>query len=278
MAANGSRALRVGRALAERASSVNPVGVLSVPAVKAAVPSRYKYAGRRAFLRVAAVANAGSRVSCPCCGRHFRKFARFHGEHDQCPACGSLMRHRALLLFLRDVLRVQVGSAEVLHVGPGPSLRRWLKTLPGVSYLSTDLDPSVADVRADVTALPFDDRSFDLVLCIHVLEHVPDDRAAIRELFRVLRPGGTAVLQLPPSHLEETSEDPAITDPAEREEYFGQFDHVRLCGRDYGDRLEEAGFDVAFVDYVERLDDAIRDEYGLRVGEPFYVCTRPAGA
>jgi SAM-dependent methyltransferase len=246
--------------------------------VKAAIPSRYKYAGRRAFLRLAAVANAGSGVSCPCCGRRFRKFARFHGESDQCPGCGSLMRHRSLLLYLRDVLRVQDRDADVLHVGPGPSLRQWLEAQPGVNYLSTDIDPSVADVQADVRDLPFRDGMFDLILCVHVLEHVLDDRAALRELFRVLRPGGTAVLQVPPSDLEETLEDPDITDPEDRERYFGQFDHVRLCGRDYGDRLHAAGFDVEPVDYVERFDEAERAAYGLRLGEPFYVCTRPAEA
>jgi SAM-dependent methyltransferase len=249
--------------------------LLSVPAVKAALPSRYKLAGRRAYLRVAGVVNAGSRVACPCCGKQMRKFARFHGLHDQCPTCGSLMRHRAMLLHLRDVLDIPQHGGSVLHVGPGPSLSHWLNSLGTVEYLSADINPAVADVQADITSMPFADNSFDYVICVHVLEHVPDDRTAMREMVRVLRPGGTAVIQVPPSDLEETFEDPDVTAPEDRERLFGQYDHVRVCGADYGGRLDEAGFDVVEEDYVTRLTAAERVQYALRVGEPFYVCVKP---
>jgi SAM-dependent methyltransferase len=252
--------------------------VLSVPALKAALPARYKAAARGAFLRVASVLNAGSRVTCPVCDRSFRKFARFHGENDQCPGCGSLMRHRALLLYLRDVERMAESGRELLHVGPGQAIRAWLSSLPQLRYLSVDLNPGVADLRADIRSLPFDESSFDYVLCAHVLEHVPDDRAAIGELYRVLRPGGTALIQVPPSELEETREDAAITDPGERERVFGQHDHVRMCGADYRFRLEEPGFQVEVVDYADELEPAARQRYGLRRGESFYVCLKPATA
>jgi SAM-dependent methyltransferase len=242
--------------------------------VKAHVPARYKRVGRRAFLRLAALANAGSRVECPCCGRRFRHFARFHGMHDQCPGCGALMRHRTLLLLLRDELRVASRRHDVLQVAPAASVRDWLRALPDVRLLSVDLDSSAAELRADVTELPLEGASFDLILCLHVLEHVPDDRAAMQELFRVLRTGGRAVIQVPPSPLAETFEDPSVTTPEERQRVFGQYDHVRICGADYGRRLEEAGFDVEEVDFVERLELETRSRYGLRTGEPFYLCAK----
>lgn len=252
--------------------------VLSVPALKAALPARYKAAARGAFLRTASVLNLGSGVTCPVCERSYRKFARFHGENDQCPGCGSLMRHRALLLYLRDVEQMAESGREVLHVGPGPALRAWLSSLPELRYLSVDLNPDVADLQADIRSLPFEESSFDFVLCVHVLEHVPDDRAGIGELYRVLRPGGTALIQVPPTELEKTLEDASITDPRERERMFGQHDHVRACGADYRLRLEEPGFRVEVVDYADDLEPAARERYGLRPGEPFYVCQKPAAA
>jgi SAM-dependent methyltransferase len=247
---------------------------LSVPALKAALPTRFKQALRGSFLRVTSLLNAGSRVECPVCERHFRKFARFHGANDQCPGCGALMRHRAILLYLRDALLLTESDSDVLHVGPAEAVRRRLSSVPPLRYLSLDIEPGLADVQGDVTDLRFRDASFDFVLCVHVLEHLPDDRAAISELCRVLRPGGNALIQVPPSSLEVTLEDPSVTNPAERERLFGQHDHVRICGADYGDRLAEPGFSVELIDYVAQLEPRDQARYGLRVGEPFYLCTK----
>jgi SAM-dependent methyltransferase len=247
----------------------------SYPALKAALPGRLKLALRQSFLRVSSILNAGSSVSCPCCGSRFRKFARFHGLNDQCPRCGSLMRQRAVTLYLRDVLRVPERGGDILHVGPASSLQGWLVSFPGVRYVSVDLNSPLADIKADITDLPFPDQSHDLIVCLHVLEHVQDDRKAISELFRVLRPGGTAVIQVPPSPFEETLEDPTVTDPSERERRYGQYDHVRLCGSDYLERLEEPGFSVTREDYAGRLNLATRSLYEIHAGEPFYVCVKP---
>ena len=252
--------------------------LLSVPAVKAALPSRYRFAARRAFLRLSAITNVGGRVECPCCGKRLRKFARFHGLNDQCPACGSLMRHRAMLLYLRDVLRVQGRADDILHVGPGAALVRWFGTLDGIRYVTFDLDSPLATVQGDIRKMPFEDQSFDLILCLHVLEHVEDDGTAIRELYRVLAPGGKAVIQVPPSDLDETYEDPTVVAPEDRERVFGQWDHVRICGSDYGDRLRAAGFDVREIDPVAELDDGARARFGLRAGEPFYLSEKPRAA
>jgi SAM-dependent methyltransferase len=251
---------------------------VSVAALKAALPTRLKVFLRRSFLRLSSLANIGSRVACPCCGGRFRKFARFHGLHDQCPSCGSLMRQRAITLYLRDVLNVPETGGQVLHIGPAEAIRRWITAFPSVRYVSADIEPHVADVEADITDLPFRDESFDLLICLHVLEHVEDDKTAIRELYRVLRPGGKAVVQLPPSPFEETLEDAKVTDPADRERLFGQYDHVRLAGADYIHRLEEPGFDVTREDHAATLDLETRNLYAVHAGEPFYVCVKPAAA
>jgi SAM-dependent methyltransferase len=184
------------------------------------------------------------------------------------------MRQRALVLYLRNVLRVAETDQAVLHVGPAACISDWFASLPKLRALSIDIDPGIADVQADVTDLPFEDGSFDLVVCAHVLEHVPDDRRAIAELHRVLRPGSKAVIQVPPSRLRQTFEDFTATTPEARQRLFGQYDHVRICGADYALRLEGAGFEVAEVDYVEELELASRRGFGLLAGEPFYVCTK----
>ena len=249
--------------------------MVSLAGLKAAVPPRYKQAARRAFLRAAAIRNNGSEVCCPCCGRESSHFVRFHGEQDQCPGCGSLMRQRALLLLLRDRFRLHEAGRRVLHVGPSQAVASWFERQKDVDYVSADLDSPIARVRVDATAMPFEDESFDFAVCVHVLEHIPDDRKAMREFFRVLRRGAEAVFQVPPSDLETTHEDPEITDPGERERLFGQYDHVRLCGADYPDRIAEAGFKVGREDYVAGLDMATRARYGLRTGEPFDLCVKP---
>lgn len=245
------------------------------PALKARVPSRYKHAARHAFLRVSSLLNAGSQVECSVCERRFRKFARFHGENDQCPGCGSLMRHRAIVLYVQDVLHLAERRLSVFHVGPAESVRGRLSSLDSLDYLSADIEPGKADIAADITDLQFDAEAFDFVLCVHVLEHVPEDRKAISEMYRVLRPGGTALIMVPPSDLAVTAEDPSVTSPSERERLFGQHDHVRLCGADYKARLEEPGFEVEVVDYPEQLGPETCARFGLRVGEPFYICDKP---
>jgi SAM-dependent methyltransferase len=183
------------------------------------------------------------------------------------------MRQRALLLLLRDRLGLPERGKRVIHIGPSRTVARWFEDQE-VDYVSVDLDSPFVAVQADARDLPFEDESFDVALCIHVLEHIPDDRQALKEMHRVLRPGGRAVLQVPPSDLTETREDPSITDPLERERRFGQYDHVRLCGADYPSRIAEAGFEVERIDYVETLDEDVRERYGLRTGEPFDLCVR----
>jgi SAM-dependent methyltransferase len=214
----------------------------------------------------------GDRVECPCCGRRFRRFLRWGGREDVvCTWCGAFERHRALCVYLRE--RTDLFSAErrVLHVGPEWALERVLRPLRNLDYVSGDLGSARAMERLDVTDLSYPDGSFDVVLCSHVLEHVRDDRRAMSELRRVLRPGGYAILLVPLDVTRaETLEDPSIVTAEARAREYWQADHLRLYGRDFKDRLEEAGFEVSVDRWLWELDGEIRERYRL-AAEDIYV-------
>ena len=181
-------------------------------------------------------------------------------RYAACAHCHSLERHRALWLWLPD--RIPHG-AQVLHVAPEAGITDRLQELP-IDYVSTDLESPLAIRHDDLTALPDPDDSFDVVICNHVLEHIPDDRAAMREISRVLRPGGFAVLQHPIAPQPHTFEDLTVTDPEQRLALFGQEDHVRLYGRDFVDRLIESGFGEAEIVSIEsEIPQRLHARYGL---------------
>jgi len=191
-----------------------------------------------------------------------------------CPRCGAQARHRALWLYLHARTHLFSGKGlRVLHFAPERALGQALAGAPGIEYMSADLEDPAAMEHFDITDIPHPDGSFDVILCIHVLEHVEDDRKAMRELRRILRADGFAIV-LVPLDLDraETFEDPSITDPAERERAFWQADHLRLYGRDFPDRLREAGFDVTVDRWVRGLDSSKMERYGLFPLEDMYVC------
>jgi SAM-dependent methyltransferase len=144
-----------------------------------------------------------------------------------------------------------------------------------LEYVSADIASPLADVWMDLTRAPWRDASFDVIFCNHVLEHIPDDRAAMAELVRILRPGGWAVLLAPYWPEKETIEDPSAS-PEERLRRFMQVDHVRLYGSDYPVRLNEAGFDVESEVYADRVGPTLASRYGLQVGEVLVVGRKPA--
>jgi hypothetical protein len=232
---------------------------------------------------------AGRRFCCPCCGGHFRALRDFRPRggktfvgvraNAHCPRCGSLERHRLLWLFFQRETDLFRSSLRVLCVAPEYLFQKRLRALPRLDYLSIDLDSPLAMEKADITALPYADGSFDVILCNHVLEHIPDDHRAMSELCRVLRPGGWAVLQTPvDKERAATFEDPGVESPEERARLFGQTDHVRIYGRDYPDRLRQAGFAVEEIDYAARLGPEAVEFYSLHYIDDIYYCTRPAQA
>jgi SAM-dependent methyltransferase len=226
----------------------------------------------------------GRRLECPVCGGRFRRMRHGRGRRDvQCPRCGSYERVRALWLFLRDQTDLAGGHRRVLHFAPEPSIAAAIEALPGIEYLSADIEPGVAMEVVDITAIPYPPRSFDAVICSHVLEHVPDDRRAMSEVYRVLRPGGRAYFMQPVDfERAETYEDDSIVAPEERARAFNQHNHVRVYGRDVRDRLEGAGFEVAERRYTEELDRADRARYALQPGDAteredvVFVAAKPA--
>jgi SAM-dependent methyltransferase len=206
----------------------------------------------------------GDAVECPICGGTFARFLPYAGrEGAVCPGCGSGERHRLLWLWLREEDRLR---GDVLAFGPDDATDARLKALPGVRYVSSDIDDTQAMVAADITALPFPDDSFDVILCSHVLEHVEGEQAALAQLRRVLKPDGWAAVLVPVDRsVETTFEDANATTEQQRLERFGQIDHVRLYGRDVAQRL---GAD-AVIDPLARFGAEREARHGLRRQDRF---------
>lgn len=240
------------------------------------IPNSLRTVARGVRRKLRLLANAGSDRHCPLCGRSARSFASAGTPPRKdalCINCGSLERHRLLWLFLQQRPGLmRPGGTRLLHVAPEPCIAGKLREASGPSYLSADL-LSEAMEQMDICDIHYPDASFDAIYCNHVLEHVADDRKAMREFRRILRPDGWAILLVPVT-ADRTFEDPSVTDPKERLRLFGQEDHVRCYGPDYIDRLREAGFDV----YVFLPSDLLSPEeisrYGLgKAAGEICMCT-----
>lgn len=224
------------------------------------------------------LARRASLRTCPICAGEpagFLSYGLPPRKNARCPSCGSLERHRLLWLFLQRETNFFDGSRKkVLHVAPEAVFEPRFAAAPGIDYRSADLhDPQVME-RMDVTDIQHPPGSFDVIFCSHVLEHVEDDRRAMREFRRVLGDNGWAIL-LVPITAEHTFEDPSVTDPGERLRLFGQSDHVRRYGPDYVERLEEAGFTVAVRTAGDVLLPAEAEDFAIPESTgPIYFCTR----
>lgn len=245
---------------------------------KRLVPREYVPRVRHAYSLLRAPCYRGTSVFCPCCGRSFARFADGGAVRRRadarCPGCGALERHRLVWLFVEQRTELFRRHSRVLHVAPEPFLQDRLTCMKNVDYVSGDLDCPWAMVRMDITEIPYDDRSFDAVLCLHVLEHVADDRAAMREVLRILKPGGWAIV-LCPVKGDETFEDATIVSARERRRLFGQDDHVRVYGRDLAQRLQSAGFVVDVIPFARELGDEACRRYGLDASERIYLSRKP---
>lgn len=208
----------------------------------------------------------------PIDGKGFRKFLPYGYENPRenvlSPSTLSLERHRLLWLFLRQHTNFFKDRLKVLHFAPEQAFYKRFRRQSNLEYVTTDLNSPLADVKADICNLPFEDNSFDVILCNHVLEHIPDDQGAMTELYRVLKIGGWGVFQVPQDlNREKTFEDDSITDKRERAKIFGQYDHVRIYGRDYFDRLRKIGFQVEEIDLTNQLTSGEIEKYRLAKGE-----------
>ncbi|NJK39150.1 MAG: methyltransferase domain-containing protein [Oscillatoriales cyanobacterium RM2_1_1] len=228
--------------------------------------------------RIRGLRYQGDAVFCPCCRGQFSQFLPAgvdNRANSECPRCVSRERHRLIWLYLETQTNFFRDRLKVLHIAPELLFQKKFVQMPNLDYISADLDSPLAMVKMDITQIPDQDNTFDVILCNHVLEHVPDDHKAMQELYRVLKPTGWAILQVPIDlNRETTFEDLSITDLAERERLFGQKDHLRWYGRDYADKLRAAGFTVKVDDYVNTLDGATIQHYGLRPDHKIYFCTK----
>lgn len=214
----------------------------------------------------------GNNYTDPIDNKSFKKFLPYGYENQRenvlSPSTLSLERHRLLWLYLKNETNFFTDTLKVLHFAPEQAFYKRFRKLKNIEYTTTDLNSPLADVKADICKLPFKDNSYDVIFCNHVLEHIPDDTKAMQELYRVLKPGGWGIFQIPQELERETTfEDNSITDKKERAKIFGQYDHVRIYGRDYFNKLRSIGFTVEEQDYTNVLSKEDVNKYRLAQGE-----------
>lgn len=214
----------------------------------------------------------GNNFTDPIDGKSYRKFLPYgygkQRENALSPGTLSLERHRQMWLYLKNETSFFIQNLKVLHIAPEQEFLRRFKKMKNLDYTSADLFSPIVDVKADILDLPFENGAFDVIICNHVLEHIIDDKKAMSEIFRVMKKGGWGILQVPMKNsLEKTYEDFSITDPKERQKYFGQYDHVRWYGMDYFDRLKSAGFEVEINYYSQKFSDEEIRRFGLNRNE-----------
>lgn len=235
------------------------------------VPRRYIQMGVHFVMPLVGIYYSGRGVECAVCGARYRRFLSYGyvtmRTNALCPNCLALERHRLLWLYLRNETRLLDPSenTRMLHIAPERCLIKRLERVLGDNYVTADLESPLAKVKMDIQKIPFADAQFDVIFCNHILEHVDDDRLAMREMYRVMKKGGWGVMLSPVTYGKPaTYEDPTIISPQARAEAFGQHDHAREYGEDYPVRLKQAGFDVECIDYVATLYPTDVKRYALR--------------
>lgn len=255
----------------EASLSLNP-SAITLSLLIMSAPSSFKKLAKQ-------ILYGGTNRFCAVCGKSARLFKPYGSPPRQdaiCPFCGAFERHRLLISFLRQKTDLFNGQIkQFLHIAPEAAFQPLFEQAAGGGYLTADLlNPSVMETM-DITDIKHTDNSFDVIVCSHVLEHVLDDTQAMRELCRVLKPSGWAILNVP-INAERTFEDPSITDPQERQRIFGQHDHVRNYGPDYQERLKEAGFTVSVTAPADLLNTSEIERQGLGKGGAgeIYFCRK----
>lgn len=232
------------------------------------------------FRQVAPLLYRGNAVTCPVCERSFGKFLSYGSKvafrpNVLCPHCLSLERHRLLWLYLRERTNFFKDDLRVLHIAPEQCFHQRFKDAKNIEYVTGDLESPLAEHHFDLHNIPFRSGSFDVVICNHVMEHVADDLRCMQEIYRVLKPGGWSIMQVPIDYSRaDTYEDASIVTPEDREKHFWQKDHVRLFGRDYPQRLAKAGFEVLAENFVQEIDPALRSKYRLQSEELIYLAKK----
>lgn len=216
---------------------------------------------------------------CPICDKSFRKFGDCGSPKRKeavCYYCGSLERHRLVWLYLKRMTDFfDKRPKSMLHVAPEPCFERIFKKHLGQGYVSADIQNPRARVKLDITDIHFPDEEFDVIYCSHVLEHVEEDKKALKEFNRVLKSDAYAILIVPiQPGLERTLEDQSVTDPEERLRLFGQEDHVRLYGQDFVERIQEANFSVKAIKPTDFLSEKEMELMRIKPTDQIYYCTK----
>ncbi len=244
------------------------------------IPRKYLQLFSHIPLKIYTFFLKGNTVECPVCDVQLKRFLPYgrlvSRPNALCPNCLALERHRLMALYLKEKTNFYTASnLKVLHVAPEYCFIDRFETLKNIDYLTADIESPLAKVKMDIHQIPFEENTFDVAICNHVMEHVEDYHLAMRELYRVLKPGGWAIIQSPQDLTKATTfEDPSITDPKERERVFWQNDHLRLFGRDYGRVLEKAGFKVTDDDFVMQMPENLVNRYALPKEEIIYFCQK----
>lgn len=219
----------------------------------------------------------GLRYQCSICGwrlRDFRPVACDPDSKDMCVVCGALARHRFIWLYLKNKTNLYSTPLNVLHFAAEHCFSKRLSRLANINYTTADVAEGYMEVL-NLMDIQKPDATYDVVLCIHVLEHVEDDARAMSEIFRIMKPGGWAILN---PHmdlsLEKTLEDPTVTSPEERRRLFNQEDHYRVYGRDLKVRLAKAGFEVHIVPYMDELPIELQKKYSLLTPGVIVLCKK----
>ncbi len=221
----------------------------------------------------------GDKFTDPIDGKSFRKFLSYGynklRKNALSPSTLSLERHRLLWLYLINETVLFEKKIKLLHFAPEQAFYKRFKKLNNIEYDSIDINSPLAKIKADICDLPIKDNTYDFILCNHVLEHVLDDKKAMSELYRVLKKGGTGIFQVPiDMNRKKTFQDDSITDKLERNKIFGQYDHVRVYGKDYFNKLENTGFKVQQIDYSKEFSNEEILKYSIIKGEVIPVCTK----
>ena len=241
------------------------------------VPRKYLQRVGGIGVKILGLFYRGSDVTCPICETSYRKFLPYGRitprDNALCPTCLSLERHRLIWLYLKEKTNFFTSKKDILHVAPEDCYIKRFESLHGTSYITADIESPWAKVKMDIHQIPFEDNRFDMILCNHVLEHVKDDIQAMKEIHRVLKPEGFAILQVPffSPVGDVTFEDNSITDKREREKIFGQDDHVRKYGHDYTNRIRQSGLTAVEENFAFTLKPEQHKKYGLGKGEIIYI-------
>ncbi len=220
----------------------------------------------------------GKGYYCVCCKNEFTRFltkGNIPRTQAQCPFCGSLERTRVLKMYLENETTAFNSTQKILHFAPEKSLLKLLSA-SNPNYIDADINPNYANHVIDITDIPYQNAYFDIIICAHVLGHIPDEQKAISELFRVIKPGGVVLIQTLLNRERDTFEDYAIVSEKDKLKYYGERDLCRLHGKDFSFRLKKAGFEVLEIDYRMNFDTSQRLKYSLGDGnrELIFRCSK----